>query len=42
MSLLKALSHPSEILREEFLVPLDMTAYALAKAIHVSSFNFAR
>jgi antitoxin HigA-1 len=27
--------HPGEILREEFLVPLGMTAYALAKACHV-------
>jgi addiction module HigA family antidote len=27
--------HPGEILREEFLVPLRMTAYALAKACHV-------
>ena len=27
--------HPGEILREEFLVPLHMTPYALAKACHV-------
>jgi addiction module HigA family antidote len=27
--------HPGEILREEFLVPLGLTAYALAKAIDV-------
>ncbi len=27
--------HPGEILREEFLLPLRMTAYALAKACHV-------
>jgi addiction module HigA family antidote len=27
--------HPGEILREEFLVPLGMTAYGLAKAIQV-------
>ena len=27
--------HPGEMLKREFLVPLDMTAYALAKAIHV-------
>ena len=27
--------HPGEILREEFLVPLGMTPYALAKACHV-------
>lgn len=27
--------HPGEILREEFLVPLGITAYALAKAIQV-------
>jgi addiction module HigA family antidote len=27
--------HPGEILREEFLVPSGMTAYALAKAIQV-------
>lgn len=27
--------HPGEILREEFLVPLDMTAHALAMALHV-------
>jgi addiction module HigA family antidote len=27
--------HPGEILREEFLAPLEMTAYALAKAIQV-------
>ena len=27
--------HPGEILREEFLAPLGMTPYALAKACHV-------
>lgn len=27
--------HPGEILREEFLSPLDMSAHALAMAIHV-------
>jgi antitoxin HigA-1 len=27
--------HPGEILREEFLKPLGMTAYALAKHLHV-------
>ncbi len=27
--------HPGEILREEFLKPLQLTTYALAKAIHV-------
>lgn len=27
--------HPGEILREEFLVPLDMSASALALALHV-------
>ncbi len=27
--------HPGEILREEFLTPLDMTAHALAMALHV-------
>ncbi|MCF8152134.1 MAG: HigA family addiction module antidote protein [Burkholderiaceae bacterium] len=27
--------HPGEILREEFLVPLDMSAHALAMALHV-------
>jgi addiction module HigA family antidote len=27
--------HPGEILREEFLVPLGMSAYALAAACHV-------
>lgn len=27
--------HPGEILREEFLIPMGITAYALAKAIHV-------
>jgi|ERR1700677_1918696 antitoxin HigA-1 len=27
--------HPGEILREEFLKPLRMSAYALAKRIHV-------
>ena len=27
--------HPGEILREEYLVPLGLTPYALAKALHV-------
>jgi antitoxin HigA-1 len=27
--------HPGEVLREEFLGPLGMSAYALAKALHV-------
>jgi addiction module HigA family antidote len=27
--------HPGEILREEFLAPLDMSAHALAMALHV-------
>ncbi len=27
--------HPGAILREEFMVPLSLTAYALAKALHV-------
>ncbi|CAK0764308.1 Virulence-associated protein I [uncultured Gammaproteobacteria bacterium] len=27
--------HPGEILREEFLIPLDLTPYALAKACRV-------
>lgn len=27
--------HPGEILREDFLLPLDMSANALAKALHV-------
>jgi len=36
MSRLKAPSHPGEILREEFLAPLNMTSYALAKAINVT------
>ena len=27
--------HPGEVLREEFLVPLDMTPYALAAALRV-------
>lgn len=29
--------HPGEILREEFLKPLRLSSYALAKAIHVPS-----
>jgi len=28
-------SHPSEILREEFLVPMKLTPYALAQACYV-------
>ena len=27
--------HPGEVLREEFLKPLKLSAYALAKAVHV-------
>ena len=27
--------HPGELLKREFLEPLDLTAYALAKAIHI-------
>jgi antitoxin HigA-1 len=27
--------HPGEVLREEYLVPLDMTSHALAMALHV-------
>jgi addiction module HigA family antidote len=27
--------HPGEILREEFLAPIDMSPYALAAALHV-------
>jgi addiction module HigA family antidote len=27
--------HPGEVLREEFMEPLGLTAYALAKALHV-------
>lgn len=34
--------HPGEILREEFLAPLGMTAYALAKACHVPRTRFER
>jgi addiction module HigA family antidote len=34
--------HPGEILREEFLAPLDMTPYALAKACHVPRTRFER
>jgi addiction module HigA family antidote len=29
--------HPGEILREDYLVPLGMTANALAKALHVTA-----
>lgn len=29
--------HPGEVLREDFLVPLGMTASALARALHVPS-----
>lgn len=28
--------HPGEILREDFLVPLGMSAHALSKALHVT------
>jgi addiction module HigA family antidote len=34
--------HPGEILREEFLRPLTMTPYALAKACHVPRTRFER
>jgi addiction module HigA family antidote len=27
--------HPGEVLREEFMAPLGLTAYALAKACHI-------
>jgi addiction module HigA family antidote len=27
--------HPGEILREDYLIPLNMTAHALSKALHV-------
>lgn len=30
------LTHPGEVLREEFLKPLDLSSYALAKAIGVT------
>ena len=33
--------HPGEILREEFLVPLGITAYRLAKDIHVPGTRIA-
>ncbi len=33
--------HPGEVLREEFLVPLHVTAYALAKAIGVPQTRIA-
>ena len=29
------LPHPGTILKEEFLIPMDLSVYALAKAIHV-------
>jgi antitoxin HigA-1 len=32
---LRVLSHPGEILREEFLVPMGVTQYPLAKEIGV-------
>ncbi len=34
--------HPGEILREEFLAPLAMTPYALAKACRVPRTRFER
>jgi antitoxin HigA-1 len=34
--------HPGEILREEFLVPLGITPYALAAACHVPRTRFER
>ena len=30
------LPHPGEVLREEFLEPMGLSVYALAKAIHVT------
>lgn len=33
--------HPGEILREEFLAPLEMSANALAKALHVPTKRIA-
>ncbi len=27
--------HPGEVLREEFMVPMNLTAYAIAKACHI-------
>jgi len=33
--------HPGEILREEFLLPLGITAYRLAKDIHVPATRIA-
>ena len=35
------LTHPGEILREEFLQPLGITAYRLAKDIHVPATRIA-
>tara|TARA_R110002020_G_scaffold227121_2_gene437742 strand:+ start:401 stop:709 length:309 start_codon:yes stop_codon:yes gene_type:complete len=35
MDLKRPLIHPGEILREDFLSPLAITPYALAKALHV-------
>nr|WP_083590194.1 HigA family addiction module antitoxin [Aurantimonas sp. 22II-16-19i] len=35
MDLKRPLIHPGEILREDFLAPLAMTPYGLAKALHV-------
>lgn len=34
--------HPGEILREEFLAPLGITPYALAKVCHVPRTRFER
>jgi addiction module HigA family antidote len=34
--------HPGEILREEFLVPLDLTPYALAASCYVPRARFER
>ncbi len=28
--------HPGEVLKEEFLIPMDITAYRLAKETHIS------
>ena len=34
--------HPGEILREEFLIPLKLPAYAVAAALHVSRTQIER
>jgi addiction module HigA family antidote len=35
-------AHPGEVLREEFLKPLDLSQYALAKAIGFRKFALMR